>query len=54
VTRGIQLIIARRGLANMAARALARRPALLDTLMGVIGDFIPPRELLSRALRRSH
>jgi geranylgeranyl reductase family protein len=52
VTRGIQLLIARRGLANVAAHALSRRPALLDTLMGVIGDFVPPRELLGQALRR--
>jgi geranylgeranyl reductase family protein len=52
VTRGIQLLIARRGLANMAAHSLARRPALLDTIMGVIGDFVPPRELVSQALRR--
>ena len=52
VTRGIQLLIARRGLANVAAHALARRPALLDTIMGVIGDFVPPRELVSQALRR--
>jgi geranylgeranyl reductase family protein len=52
VTRGIQLLIARRWLANVAAHALARRPALLDTIMGVIGDFVPPRELVSQALRR--
>jgi len=52
VTRGIQLLIARRGLANLAAHALARRPALLDALMGVIGDFVPPRELFRQALRR--
>ena len=52
VTRGIQLLIARRGPANLAARALARRPALLGVLMGVIGDFVPPGELLRQALRR--
>ena len=52
VSRGIQLLIARRGPANLAARALARRPALLDALMGVIGDFVPPGELLTQALRR--
>jgi menaquinone-9 beta-reductase len=52
VTRGIQALIARRRLANMAAHFLARRPALLDTLMGVIGDFVPPRELLGHAFRR--
>jgi geranylgeranyl reductase family protein len=46
VTRGIQFVIARRRLADLAAHALARRPALLDALMGVIGDFVPPGELL--------
>ena len=52
VTRGIQLLIARRGPANLAAHALARRPALLGVLMGVIGDFVPPRELFRQALHR--
>jgi geranylgeranyl reductase family protein len=52
VTRGIQLLIARRGLANLTARALARRPALLGVLMGVIGDFAPPGELFKQVLRR--
>ncbi len=52
VTRAIQLLIARRGLANMAAHVLARRPALLGTLMGVIGDFVPPRELVGQIFRR--
>ena len=52
VTRAIQLLIARRWRANLAARALVRRPALLDTLLGVIGDFVPPRELFGPALFR--
>jgi menaquinone-9 beta-reductase len=46
VTQALQLIIAHRRLANSAARFLQRRPALLGTLMGVIGDFVPPRALL--------
>jgi hypothetical protein len=50
VTQALQLIIAHRRLANAAARFLQRRPALLGTLMGVIGDFGPPRALL-RGLR---
>jgi flavin-dependent dehydrogenase len=41
VTRALQLVIAHRGLANAATHFLARRPALLSTLMGVLGDFIP-------------
>jgi flavin-dependent dehydrogenase len=45
VTRALQLIIAHRFLANTAARFLQRRPALLTTLMGIIGDFIPPRAI---------
>jgi flavin-dependent dehydrogenase len=52
VTRALQLVIAHRRLANLAARALARRPALLDTLLGVIGDFVPPRALGMALLRR--
>ena len=48
VTRALQLIIAHRRLANGAARFLRRRPALLGSLMGVIGDFTPPRALLRR------
>jgi flavin-dependent dehydrogenase len=46
VTHAVQLILARRWRANLAARVLSRRPALLGMLMGVIGDFVPPRELL--------
>ena len=42
----LQLTIGHRRLANLAARVLARRPALLDRLMGVIGDFVPPGRLL--------
>lgn len=50
-TRLLQVVIGRRWLANFVARRLARRPDLLDLLMGVIGDFVPPRALLSlRAL----
>ena len=49
VTQVLQFIIAHRRLANGAARFLQRRPALLSMLMGVIGDFVPPREL-----RRGH
>jgi flavin-dependent dehydrogenase len=50
VTRVLQLVIARRHLANAAARFLQRRPALLGTLMGVIGDFVPPRALWGQVL----
>jgi geranylgeranyl reductase family protein len=46
VTQALQFIIAHRRLANAAARFLQRRPALLSALMGVIGDFVPPRALL--------
>ena len=50
VTRALQFIIAHRRLANGAARFLQRRPALLGTLMGVIGDFIPPRAIWGQVL----
>jgi len=46
LARALQLAIRHRALANAVAHVLARRPRLLETLMGVIGDFIPPRELL--------
>ncbi len=46
VSRALRFIIARRRLADRLAHALARRPTLLDAFMGVIGDFVPPRELL--------
>ena len=50
VTRLLQGVIRRRWLANLVARGLARRPDLLSLLMGVIGDFVPPRALLSPRL----
>lgn len=50
VTRVLQFIIAHRRLANGAARFLQRRPALLGTLMGVIGDFVPPRAIWAQLL----
>jgi flavin-dependent dehydrogenase len=49
VTRGLQVLIRRRRLADMAARLVGPRPVLLDALMGVIGDFVPPRDLLRPA-----
>jgi len=50
VTRALQFIIAHRRLANGAARFLQRRPALLSALMGVIGDFVPPRRIWGQVL----
>jgi geranylgeranyl reductase family protein len=50
VTRALQLVIAHRRLANAAAHFLHRRPALLSMLMGVIGDFIPPRAIWGQVL----
>ena len=49
-TRALQFVIARRRLANFVAHALARRQELLDLTLGVVGDFVPPRALLSRLL----
>jgi len=42
----LQLVIARPRLATRVIRRLARRPAALATLMGVVGDFVPAREVL--------
>ncbi|HEU4370219.1 MAG TPA: NAD(P)/FAD-dependent oxidoreductase [Methylomirabilota bacterium] len=45
VTKALQLVIRRRRLANLACRMLGRRPAVLDALLGVFGDYVPPRAL---------
>lgn len=50
VTRLLQAIIGRRWLANLVAHRLARRPDLLSLVMGVFGDFVPARALLSPRL----
>jgi flavin-dependent dehydrogenase len=52
VVRALQLIIRHRRLANLTARLLARRPATLDLVLGILGDFVPPRALLSAAVGR--
>jgi len=53
VTHALQIVIGHRRLANVAARLLARRPRLLDLLLGVLGDFVPPRALLTDIFQRS-
>jgi flavin-dependent dehydrogenase len=53
VTRALQVLIGRRWLANGAARLFLRRPAALDLVMGVIGDFVPPRALVGRPAVRA-
>jgi flavin-dependent dehydrogenase len=45
VTRALQFVIRHRRLANLACRTLARHPAALDALLGVFGDYVPPRAL---------
>ncbi len=45
-TRALQFIVARRPLANLTAHVLSRSPALLDRLLGVVGDYVPPRALV--------
>jgi geranylgeranyl reductase family protein len=45
----LQRLIARRWLAVTVARRLAARPALLAEVMGVVGDFVPARRVLSPA-----
>jgi len=51
VTRALQFVISHRGLANLTARVLAQRPGLLDVLLGVIGDFVPPKALVTGRVR---
>lgn len=52
VTQALQLLISHRALANLTARLLARRQSLLDLLLGVLGDFVPPRALVRGVLAR--
>jgi flavin-dependent dehydrogenase len=47
VTVLLQRLIARRWLATHVARRLRRRPGHLARLMGVLGDFVPPAEVLT-------
>ncbi|MGH7333203.1 MAG: NAD(P)/FAD-dependent oxidoreductase [Candidatus Rokuibacteriota bacterium] len=51
LTRVIQTVIGRRWASDLVAALLARRPDLLDVLLGVIGDYVPAGALLT-ALRR--
>jgi flavin-dependent dehydrogenase len=48
VMRALQLVVRHRFVADAVARVLARRPELLDLVMGVVGDFVPPGALLRR------
>lgn len=47
VERAIGAVIAAPPLMNAATRALAARRDLADLLVGVTGDFVPPREVLA-------
>lgn len=47
VERAIGAAVASPALMNRAARALANRPELADTLVGVTGDFIPASRVLA-------
>jgi len=45
VTRALQFLIGRRRLVSLACRLLARHPDALAALLGVFGDYVPPRAL---------
>lgn len=47
VERLVALAVATPALMNRAARTLSRRKEMADLLVGVAGDFVPPREVLS-------
>jgi flavin-dependent dehydrogenase len=51
-TRALQLVVRHRWLAGAVTRALARRPGLLDVMLGVAGDYVPPRALVAAFLGR--
>lgn len=46
VEGGIALFVSSPVLMNHAAAALTRRPEMADLLVGVCGDFVPPRQVL--------
>jgi flavin-dependent dehydrogenase len=48
VMRALQLVIRYRPVARRIARVFERRPEVLHLVMGVVGDFVPPRALLER------
>lgn len=47
VERMIALSVARPAFINRAARVLSRRRDMADLLIGVAGDFVPPRQVLN-------
>jgi len=47
VERLVGLAVGSPSLMNMMVRRLAARPALTDLIVGVAGDFVPPRSVLS-------
>jgi flavin-dependent dehydrogenase len=49
--RALGFVVRHRRLANLAARALERRPRLLDLVLGVVGDYVPPPALLGALVR---
>ncbi len=49
VERAIGAVIANAPLINRAARACAAHPELADLLVGVAGDFVPPRRVMAPA-----
>lgn len=53
LTRALQFVIRRRWRADLVARRLARDTDLVDLLLGVVGDFVPPRALLRGLFARS-
>jgi flavin-dependent dehydrogenase len=50
LTRAIQFVVRRRWAANLTATFLESRPELLDLLLGVVGDYVPPGALLRGVL----
>jgi flavin-dependent dehydrogenase len=48
LTHIIQAVIGRRWTTDLVVTLFARRPDLLDVLLGVIGDYVPPGALLGK------
>jgi hypothetical protein len=53
LARGLQIGLRRSGAPECVVGALGRHPGLLRLALGLTGDYVPPRGVLSPALWRS-
>jgi flavin-dependent dehydrogenase len=46
----LHFVLRHRRLANVTAHILARRPGLMDVVLGIVGDYVPPSALFRTAV----